>query len=481
MALIAPAPLGSSTWLLQLRTFAIVGQLITILFARLLTPTLIPVSALLMLVIFTAITNGAYGWWLSRAERNRVKSLAESAADPGAGVDVGVGTAADSVSQNQDLQSSVLSEFKSETPLRVAFVLMAMDLITLTAMLYLTGGADNPFSLFYLVNIAVGGVILTAPLTWILTGLAILGYVVLLIDSWPVTGLTIHPAETPGWLIATLDLRDCGMLFAFVTCATVLSYFVTRISRQLRLREQDLRRSQSERADAMRLEGLTTLAAGAAHELASPLSAIDVACRELTRHLEDIPKPKSVDEDLSLIDGQLLMCRQILSRMRAASGDTAAQRWNRTTLGDLIDTALEGIRDPHRVEIVEPFGDVSWEDQPMWLPEEAVAQAIRNLIHNGLDASGPEESVAVEVLVDGEEARLQVRDQGQGMSEEVLGRAGDPFFTTKEPGRGIGLGLFLTRNVITRLGGTLKFESTPGLGTAATVRLPLPKEQSTPG
>jgi two-component system sensor histidine kinase RegB len=67
------------------------------------------------------------------------------------------------------------------------------------------------------------------------------------------------------------------------------------------------------------------------------------------------------------------------------------------------------------------------------------------------------------------------------MSEEVLGRAGDPFFTTKEPGRGIGLGLFLTRNVITRLGGTLKFESTPGLGTAATVRLPLPKEQSTPG
>ena len=162
--------------------------------------------------------------------------------------------------------------------------------------------------------------------------------------------------------------------------------------------------------------------------------------------------------------------------MRAASGDTAAQRWNRTTLGDLIDTALEGIRDPHRVEIIESDDDASWEDQPMWLPEEAVAQAIRNLIHNGLDASDPSESVAVELLVDGDEARMQVRDQGQGMSDEVLDRAGDPFFTTKEPGRGIGLGLFLTRNVITRLGGTLKFDSTPGMGTVATVRLPLPKE-----
>lgn len=470
MPLIAPAPLGSSTWLLQLRTFAIVGQLITILFARLLTPTSLPIGALLVLVIFTAITNGAYGWWLSRAERNREESNGESTMDPATGLSSAM------TSPIADSQASLLSEFKSETPLRLAFVLMAMDLITLTAMLYLTGGADNPFSLFYFVNIAIGGVILTAPLTWTLTALAMLGYVALLIDSRPVEGLTIQPAETPDWLIATLDLRDCGLLFAFVTCATVLAYFVTRISRQLRLREQDLRRSQSERADAMRLEGLTTLAAGAAHELASPLSAIDVACRELTRHLEDIPKPKSVDEDLSLIDGQLLMCRQILSRMRAASGDTAAQRWNRTTLGDLIDTALEGIRDPHRVEIIESDDDASWEDQPMWLPEEAVAQAIRNLIHNGLDASESSESVAVELLVDGDEARLQVRDQGQGMSDEVLDRAGDPFFTTKEPGRGIGLGLFLTRNVITRLGGTLKFDSTPGMGTVATVRLPLPKE-----
>ncbi len=470
MPLIAPAPLGSSTWLLQLRTFAIVGQLITILFARLLTPTSLPIGALLVLVIFTAITNGAYGWWLSRAERNREESSGESTMDPATGLSYAM------TSPIADSQASLLSEFKSETPLRLAFVLMAMDLITLTAMLYLTGGADNPFSLFYFVNIAIGGVILTAPLTWTLTALAMLGYVALLIDSRPVAGLTIQPAETPDWLIATLDLRDCGLLFAFVTCATVLAYFVTRISRQLRLREQDLRRSQSERADAMRLEGLTTLAAGAAHELASPLSAIDVACRELTRHLEDIPKPKSVDEDLSLIDGQLLMCRQILSRMRAASGDTAAQRWNRTTLGDLIDTALEGIRDPHRVEIIESDDDASWEDQPMWLPEEAVAQAIRNLIHNGLDASESSESVAVELLVDGDEARLQVRDQGQGMSDEVLDRAGDPFFTTKEPGRGIGLGLFLTRNVITRLGGTLKFDSTPGMGTVATVRLPLPKE-----
>ena len=84
------------------------------------------------------------------------------------------------------------------------------------------------------------------------------------------------------------------------------------------------------------------MAAGAAHELATPLSTIDVIVRELSRHLEDCEKPESVDTDLSLIDGQLEMCRQILQRMRSAAGDSMAHRWDKTTVGDLIDTRSKG-------------------------------------------------------------------------------------------------------------------------------------------
>ena len=61
------------------------------------------------------------------------------------------------------------------------------------------------------------------------------------------------------------------------------------------------------------------------------------------------------------------------------------------------------------------------------------------------------------------------------MDDEVLGRIGDPFFTTKEPGRGIGLGLYLTRNVVSQLGGSLDFSSQPNEGTAAVVTLPITK------
>lgn len=463
MALISSAPLGSAAWLLRLRSFAAVGQLITIVLAGPLTSTPLPLVPLLLFVALTACTNLGYGWWLLRRGQ---RSLID--------------------------ESTVIA-------LRVAFALMAIDLMTLTGMLYFSGGADNPFCVFYFVNLAVGGVMLKPAAAWTLTGLSVLSYVFLLVHSWPVMGLSVRTIDPPLILLGDLCMRDLASLVAFIACATVITFYVTRTSRQLRNRDEDLRRIQSDRADAMRLEALTTLAAGAAHELATPLSAIDVACRELTRHLESVEKSASIDDDLRLIDGQLLMCRQILSRMRAAAGDAVADQWNRTTLGDLIDTTLEGIRDPHRVEILEPDepwtpeaerrhgadaltnadgpaagGETpAWERQPLWLPEEAVAQAIRNLLHNALDASDSTQAVTMQAACDGTELSLIVVDCGHGMSTEVLDRAGDPFFTTKDPGRGIGLGLFLTRNVITRLDGRLQFQSVPGVGTTATVVLPL--------
>jgi two-component system sensor histidine kinase RegB len=165
------------------------------------------------------------------------------------------------------------------------------------------------------------------------------------------------------------------------------------------------------------------------------------------------------------------MCRQILQRMRSAAGDSMAHRWDRTTVGELIDTTLEGIRDPHRVDVND--GSEAVENQTLWVPREAVAQAVRNLIHNGLDASGDSGRVRLEPKLIGEKLQLSVLDSGQGMTDEVLGRASDPFFTTKEPGRGIGLGLFLTRNVISQLGGELDIRSTPGKGTEAVVTIPL--------
>ncbi|NND97981.1 MAG: HAMP domain-containing histidine kinase [Pirellulaceae bacterium] len=444
MPFIGTARLGSSPWLLHLRSFAVAGQLMTILAAGLFTNVQLPYTRLLILVGLTAITNLAYGFWLHRV-------LAPGRVDP-------------SRSDSDQLGG------EPNVAHTVSLSLMMLDLVTLTAMLYFSGGAENPFSFFYFVNLAVGGVMIRPRAAWSLTVLAIVGYTFLLHYSIPIEAIS---TERVG---VGLDLRTFGLMLAFATCATVVTYFVTRTAGELQQRERQLRETQAEREASHRLEGLTTLAAGAAHELATPLSTIDVIVRELSHHLEDVAKPESVDKDLKLIDGQLYMCKQILQRMRSAAGDSMAQRWDRTTVGDLIDTTLEGIRDPHRVDVID--GPERVENQALWIPEEAVAQAIRNLIHNALDASEGDRRVRVESKLVKGQLQIAVIDRGQGMTEDVLNRASDPFFTTKEPGRGIGLGLFLTRNVISQLGGSIDFRSQVGEGTQATVTLPFGKARA---
>jgi two-component system, sensor histidine kinase RegB len=116
------------------------------------------------------------------------------------------------------------------------------------------------------------------------------------------------------------------------------------------------------------------------------------------------------------------------------------------------------------------------------VPPGAVAQALRSILTNAQDASPPHREVVVTASGGGEvgELRVVVRDRGRGMSRDVLARVGEPFYTTKEPGRGMGLGLFLTRAVAESVGGSLAIESAPGQGTEVTLTLP-PRVATEPG
>jgi two-component system, sensor histidine kinase RegB len=127
------------------------------------------------------------------------------------------------------------------------------------------------------------------------------------------------------------------------------------------------------------------------------------------------------------------------------------------------------VREPQRVQvqIAENATSVS-----SLLPIQAAAQAVRNLVQNALDASQPGADIQLQGEAAGENWRILVIDRGDGMTSEVLQRVGQPFFTTKEPGRGMGLGLYLTQNVLGRLGGKLSFRSRAGHGTTAELTLP---------
>ena len=188
LPLIAPARFGSSTWLLLLRWFAVAGQLLTILTAGSLSEVELPYSPLLALVALTAVTNTLYGIWLYTLKPIDTRNHR-------------------SIDNSVKLQTNWQRHTESKKLHGVALTLMLLDLLTLTAMLYFSGGAGNPFSFFYFVNLAVGGVMIRPKAAWSLTVTAIAGYTFLLNHSLPVTGLDIFKPHG-------FDLQTGGLMLA---------------------------------------------------------------------------------------------------------------------------------------------------------------------------------------------------------------------------------------------------------------------------
>jgi two-component system sensor histidine kinase RegB len=220
-----------------------------------------------------------------------------------------------------------------------------------------------------------------------------------------------------------------------------------------------------------RLASLTTLAAGAAHELSTPLATIAVATRELERNASRVSEPQPVGaalrDDARLIRSELDRCQAILDGMSGRAGAGLL-----TTLEPLAPAAIarllqERLADTRRQQLdieIAPEAPV-----PSATGAEMV-QAISSLLRNAFDASSSDDRVLLRFGARDGMARIEVRDRGAGMPRDTQLRAGEPFFTTKEAGKGLGLGLFLVRTFVERSGGTLDFDVSDG--TTAILEIP---------
>lgn len=434
----APAPRISAaerlevnaSWLLRLRWVAVIGQLLTVGVATLAIGLRLQVVPLLSVIGFTAATNVAFAWWL-RAHAKWPESAR--------------------LKQDHWVLGGI----------------MGLDLISLTLLLYFSGGPANPFTIFYFVNLALAAVVLPKRASWslLLVALVCLGF--LFARHVPVPELT-----RPVWHGSQqqLALQHAGLVTAVALCAGVAVYFITRVTSELQRREEQLRAAELQRARSQRLEALATLAAGAGHELASPLSTIAVIAKELSKHLEGTSVPPSVLEDVRLIRSELDQCRKILDGMTSSAGQATGEELRPVTVRHLLDEVLSTL---HRRSRVRVDLSTAIAQQKIVVPITAAANSVRGLIRNGLDASAEDRPVEVTATSESGMLRLKITDHGSGMPPDVLARAGEPFFTTKEPGKGMGLGLFLAQNLCQRLGGDMLLESQPQAGTTATIRLPL--------
>ena len=431
---VAHPTLDTAFWFLNLRWVAVAGQLLTMAVVQWILQIDLAVGQLLCLISITALSNAAYFVWLNRLRRGGLQ-------------------ASDRLPTDQ-----------------VISALMLIDILDLTGMLYLSAGMANPFALFFFVNVAVAGAILAPAWAWGIWGVTVACVALLLVRSLPIPELTAVSQLAADWNQARVwTIPKTGFMVAFATCSGVITYFITALTGELRQREKALHEAEEARLRNRQLEALATLAAGAGHELASPMMTIAVVAKELSRSLEKQGAAESLTQDVALIRSELDRCRQILDRMTSAAGEAAGERLRLISIGEFMDEVLLGLREPQRVRFKMEDGV---RDTKSLLPVQAAAQAIRNLVQNALDASPADAPVDIQGEMTSGGWRLLVIDCGSGMSAEVLARLGEPFFTTKEPGRGMGLGLYLTQNVLRRLNATLSFSSQEGQGTTAEVTLP---------
>ncbi len=434
------------SWLVKLRWAGGVGQLITILVVRFGLGIDLALIPLVILVTLGFVSNAAVQFWIAPRFQNA------------------------SARQWEALGDWLLGW------------VCVLDILILSGLVYYSGGPSNPFSIFYLVNLTLAAAVLRPRWAWVVMVVAILGYVVLMWFHVPVVALgdVVDPSsvsqEVRQWA-RQRQLFHWGLQVALATSATFIVYFITRVTTELAQREQELSEAQRLRAESEKLEALGTLAAGAAHELATPLSTIAVVARELEVHLERQSADEQAVTDARLIRTEVGRCREILDHMASDAGEATGEALNWTTAEDLMIAIRDGLSHPESVELV--YGRQVAE-ACLYVPHHALAQALRGLVKNALDATDSGEPVLMRGEFSQHCLTITIEDHGRGMPPEILQRAGNPFFTTKDPGKGMGLGLFLARRVIERQGGSMRIESTPGEGTIVIVRLYAQAAQNQP-
>ncbi|MDP2852205.1 MAG: ATP-binding protein [Gallionella sp.] len=333
---------------------------------------------------------------------------------------------------------------------------LCVDLVALAILLYLSGGAANPLISFLLVPVAVAALSLPGRLTAAVALLAIAIYSLLM---WRYLPLPVADAERG----ARLHLG--GMWLTFVVSATMIAWFVARMTASIRERDSRLAAAREQALRDERVVALGALAAGAAHELGTPLATMAVVVGELER---EPCLDADARADLALVREQIALCKGIISNMAARSGTPRPEQVQARDAADWVRGVCA------RWQTMRPRAGSRLTLQggghaPRIPVEATLEQALTNLLNNAADAG----DVEIDIRLSWDDATLKivVEDRGPGFPADVLREAGRAPLPARNGGAGIGL--LLAFSAIERLGGRIELANAPGGGGRVVVELPI--------
>lgn len=340
---------------------------------------------------------------------------------------------------------------------------LLLDMGALTAQLYLSGGATNPFISLYLLQVVLGAILLEAWSVWVLVGLTSLCYAGLSLVSVPL-------AFPPGLLRQVADLHALGVWISFALIGILLAQFITRITRNLRARDTylaDLRQHAAEEDGIVRM---ALFASGAAHELGTPLASLSVILSDWRRIAKIAADPELAGE-LEEMRAEVERCKSIVTDILDSAGEPRGEAIESSAVCDFLDEVVEDWRAAHPSIAFDYCRDKL--DGARMVTNPELRQAFWNLLDNAAEASPP--GVGLHAFRTGDTLTVAVSDDGPGFAPNQLALVGRPGQSSK--GSGHGIGLFLATNVVRRLGGQLEARNRATGGAEVRLVLPLARDR----
>lgn len=347
---------------------------------------------------------------------------------------------------------------------------LLLDLLAITALLYCSGGASNPFVAYYLVPLCLAAASLPRRLTLPLFGIALASYTLLFFVNVPLPELAPDHSQhahhlAPG---AAISPHTLGMWFNFVLSALLIVFFVAKMASALRQQDAQLASLREETLRDEQLLAVATLAAGTAHELGTPLTTLKTLISEMQLDYTDQP---ALQADLAILKNQIGHCTHTLRQLHEQAGQRRHQQQPQR-LHDYCQRLLD------QWLLLRPDVSAHIETDPQApaicaVFDPTIAQSISNLLNNAADACP--HHIHIQCRWDTRELELIIDDNGPGLDAALTDQLGQAYASSK--GQGRGLGLFLSHATLTRYGGVVHLQNRPGGGARTHLRLPLQQPQ----
>ncbi len=363
------------------------------------------------------------------------------------------------VSAVLNLWFSLRSDKNKRLPDSQARAHLAFDLIHVAALLFVTGGLSNPFCMLMLVPTTVSATMLTRQSTYGLIALSLGLATALAFTPFPLPWDGAPPVVEPLFLTAIWISLCFTLVF--------LAVYMARVGRESRMRARALVATQFALEQEQKLAALGALAAAAAHELGTPMGTIMLAAKDLLTSWQGDDETKA---DLKLILAEITRCRNILAELREHKKAGVGEHFTMMPVAAMLREAAA----PHeqRGIILEFAVGASANFEIARTPE--IIHSVRSIVENAVGFARAQVIIAADMSDD--ILMVTIDDDGPGFDPQIIRNLGEPYVTTRRPrpGRdgGLGLGLFIAKSLLERMGASLSFGATPSGGARTSILFP---------